>query len=196
MFYWCYSGDVKAPKDQTAPGSLDLMRLFINTVDLENAERREELSDPGVSSAWLQAHGLLDESDALDPDEHERIIQLREAFRMELLAHNGEGDPDDAWEALSFYADWAELGVRCRETPGAIELIAEGRGAQRVAGRLFALMYDAIRSDQWPRLKACRKDTCLWAFYDHSKNGSGAWCDMAVCGNRVKAQRRRKRAAS
>jgi len=185
---------VKAPKDQSAPGSLDLLRLFINATDFESAEW-EEASGSGGSTGWLQAHGFLSEADSLNHGEHERIIQLRQAFRRELLAHNGEGDPDDAWEALSSFAKWAELGVRCRAMPGAIELIAEGRGVQRVAGRLFALMYDAIRNNRWPRMKACRKDTCLWAFYDHSKNGSGAWCDMAVCGNRVKAQRRRKREA-
>ena len=185
---------MKAPKDQSAPGNLDLMRLFINTTNIENSAQ-EELETPEATTSWLQAHGLLGETDSLDPEEHQSIIELREAFRTELLAHNGESDPDDAWAALSYYADLAELGVRCRETPGAIELLAEGRGAQRVAGRLFGLMYDAIRSDQWQRLKACRKETCLWAFYDHSKNGSGAWCDMAVCGNRVKAQRRRQRQA-
>ncbi len=45
----------------------------------------------------------------------------------------------------------------------------------------------------WPRLKVCREDTCAWAFYDRSKNRSGAWCSMAVCGNRTKARAYRAR---
>jgi len=171
------------------------MRLFINTAEYGNAAE-EALSGPEATTAWLQAYDLLDETDTLDLDEHDRLIQLREAFRTELLAHNGEDAAGKAWGALSYFADRAKLGIRCPLPPGAIELIAQGGGAQRVAGRLFVLMYDAIRSHQWSRLKACRKETCLRAFYDHSKNGSGTWCDMAVCGNRVKAQRRRRREAS
>jgi predicted RNA-binding Zn ribbon-like protein len=51
----------------------------------------------------------------------------------------------------------------------------------------------------WERLKACAlHDTCEWAFYDWSKNRSGTWCDMKVCGNRSKARayRERKRGAA
>jgi predicted RNA-binding Zn ribbon-like protein len=43
-------------------------------------------------------------------------------------------------------------------------------------------------------MKACAlHDSCEWAFYDWSKNRSGTWCDMAVCGNRAKARAYRER---
>jgi predicted RNA-binding Zn ribbon-like protein len=35
-------------------------------------------------------------------------------------------------------------------------------------------------------LKIC--PNCEWLFLDRSKNKSRAWCDMAICGNRVKAR--------
>lgn len=41
--------------------------------------------------------------------------------------------------------------------------------------------------DQPERLKIC--PNCQWLFLDRSRNRSRAWCDMAVCGNRVKASR-------
>ena len=186
---------MKAAKDQSAPGALDALRRFVNTVDFEPGGV-DRFGDPGAATGWLQEHGLLEESDRLDEGGRELVAGLREAFRLELLAHNGHADPESAWAALCGYADRAALGVRCSANPGDIELVATGRGAQVVAGRLFALMYDAIRTGQWQRLKACHKETCLWAFYDHSKNGSGTWCDMAVCGNRAKAQRRRRKVAS
>ena len=182
-------------KDQTAPGRLEVLRAFINTADMENPDG-EKIPDRMAATAWLQQHHLLAEVDKLDDDDFEELIEVREAFRLELLSHNGNGDSESAWAVLGDFADRAELGIRLREEPGEIELLAEGRGSQLVTGRLFAIMYDAIRADQWQRLKACRKHTCLWAFYDHSKNGSGSWCDMAVCGNRLKAQRRRQRAAA
>lgn len=45
------------------------------------------------------------------------------------------------------------------------------------------------------RLKIC--GNCGWLFLDRSRNRSRTWCDMAVCGNRVKASRhyRRKKEA-
>jgi predicted RNA-binding Zn ribbon-like protein len=44
-------------------------------------------------------------------------------------------------------------------------------------------------------LKICTNDECQWAFYDHSRNRSGAWCTMAVCGNRMKGRAFRRRQA-
>ena len=50
----------------------------------------------------------------------------------------------------------------------------------------------------WQRLKACSRDVCHWAFFDQSKNHSGRWCQMDVCGNIEKARafRERKRGAA
>ena len=181
-------------KDQSAPGALDVIRLLVNTEDVANPDSDVLATAPGAR-AWLAEHGLLGAGDDLDVDELALVRGLRDALRLELLAHTGDADPAQSWAQLGEYADRAELGLRCGEGSGTIELVAEGQHAQRVIGRCFALIYDAIREGRWQRLKACRKSTCLWAFYDHSKNGSGHWCSMAVCGNRAKAQRRRTREA-
>lgn len=50
--------------------------------------------------------------------------------------------------------------------------------------------YSALRllSDtEKKRIRIC--GNCGWLFIDRSKNRSRIWCDMAVCGNRVKAAR-------
>jgi predicted RNA-binding Zn ribbon-like protein len=39
------------------------------------------------------------------------------------------------------------------------------------------------------RLRSCQTETCRWLFLDTSKNHSRRWCDMKVCGNRMKARR-------
>jgi predicted RNA-binding Zn ribbon-like protein len=44
-----------------------------------------------------------------------------------------------------------------------------------------------IATPEPERTKICRN--CGWLFIDRSKNRSRAWCDMAVCGNRAKANR-------
>ena len=44
-------------------------------------------------------------------------------------------------------------------------------------------------SDQMRLLRACEKPDCRWLFLDTSKNHTRRWCDMKICGNRMKARR-------
>jgi predicted RNA-binding Zn ribbon-like protein len=48
-----------------------------------------------------------------------------------------------------------------------------------------------LAMEEQERMKICRN--CGWLFIDRSKNKSRAWCDMAVCGNRAKANRHYRR---
>jgi predicted RNA-binding Zn ribbon-like protein len=38
-------------------------------------------------------------------------------------------------------------------------------------------------------VRMCSVDTCRWLFLDTSKNHGRRWCDMNLCGNRVKARK-------
>jgi predicted RNA-binding Zn ribbon-like protein len=38
-------------------------------------------------------------------------------------------------------------------------------------------------------IRACGNQECRWLFLDTSKNHTRRWCDMKICGNRVKARR-------
>ncbi|MBC5829577.1 MAG: CGNR zinc finger domain-containing protein [Candidatus Eremiobacteraeota bacterium] len=176
---------------ESAPGELEIIREFINAFEPENQDR-EKFADVTSAGQWLRERKLISQS--ITKAERARLETLREVFRTELSAHNGEGDPERSWAALGQFVKEAKLLVHIGSQPGQIRLIPAASGSvNSVTARLLAIMYDAIRLDQWRRLKACRKHSCLWAFYDRSKNGSRTWCDMAVCGNRVKAQRRRQR---
>ena len=62
--------------------------------------------------------------------------------------------------------------------------------------RMLGIAFESMTAGSWKRLKVCRNDACLWAYYDHSRNASGAWCRMAICGNRMKGQRFRARKGS
>ena len=77
----------------------------------------------------------------------------------------------------------------------AAEIDRNGDPAGTPVTRLTLRYSSAADRDAWKRLKACRLHTCEWAFYDHTKNRSGAWCNMAVCGNRAKARAYRERRA-
>jgi predicted RNA-binding Zn ribbon-like protein len=55
-------------------------------------------------------------------------------------------------------------------------------------GVLLAIVAEAMLDGSWSRMKACPGRHCGWVFYDRSKNGTGRWCSMAVCGGREKAR--------
>jgi predicted RNA-binding Zn ribbon-like protein len=179
---------ITAMNPSSDPASdLEPLRAFINTVDLKPPV--DPLEGPDDLDRWCHEH----ECAGLGPDEMRRLRAFREALRGVLEANSGSRDAAAAWSALEPFVRGAGYGMRI-DALGSPALEPAGLGAERTIAAMLAIVYDALRRGTWTRLKACRKDTCRWAYYDRSKNGSGAWCSMAVCGNRMKAQRRRKRA--
>ena len=76
---------------------------------------------------------------------------------------------------------------------GAIEIAPRAEGFDGVLARLLVPVTHAAMDGSWARVKACVADDCQWAFWDSSRNRSGRWCDMAVCGNREKVRTYRSR---
>jgi predicted RNA-binding Zn ribbon-like protein len=57
---------------------------------------------------------------------------------------------------------------------------------------MWALTRAAARlmlSEGAVRVRACDNPECRWLFLDTSKNHTRRWCDMKICGNRMKARR-------
>jgi predicted RNA-binding Zn ribbon-like protein len=48
---------------------------------------------------------------------------------------------------------------------------------------------DLMTSEAVQRVCECDSAECRWLFLDTSKNHTRRWCDMKVCGNRMKARR-------
>jgi predicted RNA-binding Zn ribbon-like protein len=181
-------------KDQTATGALEQVRAFINTRDIEQGT--DVFDQPTAVVGWLSEHGLLNDSDRATDAELEHAVALREALREIVLAHNsGVQAPAEAVSTLDDAVCRARLFLRFRRG-GSAALEPEAPGVDGALGRLLAIVHGAIADGTWQRLKACRLHTCEWAFYDHTKNRSGAWCNMDVCGNRAKARAYRERHAA
>jgi predicted RNA-binding Zn ribbon-like protein len=176
------------PIDETAPGELELVRTFLNTVHFLTGD--EGLATPHALRAWLVEHGLLSEGAALGDAEFERALAVREAIRDLVDANYGDEVPDVSLRTLREASVRAPLRFSFERNGAATAEPAVG-GLDGALGRLLGIVYDAMRQGEWSRLKTCRDPRCRWLFYDRSKNRSGAWCDMASCGNRAKARRRR-----
>jgi predicted RNA-binding Zn ribbon-like protein len=176
----------------TPPHGLELVIDFVNSLDTE--EGSDDLATPQGLGGWLAKRRLLDaqEEAALGEAERREAVRLREALRALMLEHNGGERDEGAARELEEVARRGGLGVHfgaggeARLAPAAVGL----------AGALAAILVpvaEAARDGTWQRVKACRADDCLWAFYDRSRNRSGVWCSMSVCGNRAKVRSYRSR---
>jgi predicted RNA-binding Zn ribbon-like protein len=176
--------------EKRAPEPLHLVQRFVNSIDLEDGE--EELGSPEALRDWLAARELMRSDEPVSDGDLRRAVDVREGLRALLLANNGEGFDAAAVDRLDRAASRAGLRLRFREE-GCAEFEADAAGVDGALARLLAIVAEARVDGTWERLKACPRVDCEWAFYDHSKNRSGRWCKMEVCGNLEKARAFRER---
>jgi predicted RNA-binding Zn ribbon-like protein len=176
--------------EKTAPAPLRLVQRFVNSVDLENGQ--DELTSPEALRVWLAERDLMDPGERVTAADLRRAVDVREGLRALLLANAGL--PLDAERVEELDAAVGRAGMRMRFRAGAEpELEPEAGGVNGALARLMAIVAAAVEQGTWARLKACHRDPCFWAFYDHSKNRSGRWCRMEDCGNIEKARAFRER---
>ena len=186
---------LEEPGDRSpAPGPLRLVQLFVNTNDLETGP--DLIPDARALRDWLHDRGLLAADVPVTDDDHARAIELREAIRELVSAHAGLPHDPTAVDVVN--AAGTRAGLRPVLDDPATRFEPAAPGVDGALGRIVAAIHEATADGTWSRLKACERDVCRWAFYDHSKNRSGHWCSMAVCGQREKNRRayRRRRAAA
>ncbi len=182
-----------------APGDLALVQAFINShYDLEFEHGADLFATPAALTNWLDRRGLREPTPKqalVTRADVRRAVAAREGLRA-LARANGEPadfaepvQPDlpETLAALNAAAAGAAVEVRFSER-GPRFLPAAREGGERALGIVLAFAAGAMIDGSWTRLKVCPGDDCGWAFYDHSRNQSGRWCSMAVCGGRAKAR--------
>lgn len=139
---------------------------FLNTIDIE--EGSDLLRTEAGLQEWAAGHGLA-------PGERIEAVKVRDALRS-LVAG---GRPD--LPSVSLRPSCEGRGVSLRSDTAAEAALAVALTLS-IQGRI-------------PRVKLCQSETCRFAYFDQSRNGSRAWCSMEVCGNRAKARTFRARQA-
>jgi predicted RNA-binding Zn ribbon-like protein len=174
-----------------APGQLETLRAFVNTLDIEEAT--DDFATPEGLSQWLARHGLAAAA-RVSPADLANAVALREALRGVLREHAGHPgqSPVTAIEAIA-----AALPVRLAvDDEGVVTAVAATGGVQGALARLLLIAAAAAGQGTWSRLKACVADDCQWAFYDRSPARNGRWCSMSICGSRAKSRAYRRRTAA
>jgi predicted RNA-binding Zn ribbon-like protein len=179
---------------KAAPGALALVQALVNTQYGQGRRAHVELTSAEQLRAWLVAQRLLSAGTPVSEGDFRRVLQLRETLRSLSGANNEREMPASQVEALNRLASNAPLTVRF-EHGGEPTLEPDIAGVDGAIARLVGIVFTAMTDGTWVRLKTCRNERCQKAFYDTSKNRSGAWCSMAGCGSRFKAGAYRQRRA-
>lgn len=204
-------------KRQEAPGRLEVVRSFVNTLDLERGV--DEIDTVQGLAGWIGARfsaefsGVPPRPDvplALTEADRRAAVELREALRYTIAGTGatavvplGPSAPGvaapapAALERLNRVA--ARLPVHLRFADAATpQFVPERAGIDAVLAGLLGVVAVAALDGTWGRLKMCPAEDCRWVFYDHARNRTGVWCQMAECGNRrkVREHRLRRRATS
>ena len=172
------------------PAELAKLHAFVNTFDLET--NIDTVADEAALKRWLIDQGLLARSAKVTGADVRKAHELREAVRTVLMANDGHPVAPKAVATLNRRLESLPLHIHFN-TDAQPEVASVASGVDGALAQLVAGIPAAVASGSWSRLKVCANDTCQWAFYDHSKNRSGRWCSMRVCGNRVKTRTYRAR---
>ncbi len=175
-----------------APGNLELVRRFINTRDRERDF--DALGTPASLVTWLREQGLADGKLSATRGDVARALELRERLRGLARRNNGSDcDCDAAAAVLESASARSRFTTAFDPSTGTSTLVPTAGGVDGALGRIVAAVHVAMLERSWSRLKACAGDACVWAYYDHSKNGCSRWCSAETCGNRSKVKRYRER---
>ena len=117
---------------------------------------------------------------------------LREALSKILYSIvDDQTPPAAAIKKLNHHIQAAQAKRTLRWSQGNIELSWRDSktNPQLPAWLLAQSATDLLTGETTEKIRACDNPDCRWLFLDTSKNHSRRWCDMRVCGNRMKARR-------
>jgi len=173
-----------------APDPVRLIQRFLNTLDIDRGS--DVLDSRSSLEGWLKEVGLVAKVPASPEDGLARATELREAIRDLLVSRNrGRVTPV---VASRFERASGSLSYRVTaSTTGDFQLLPTSAGLSKALGAIVAVLIRSDADGSLDRLKVCANDDCQWVYWDGSRNRSGRWCTMALCGNRLKGRAFRQR---
>ena len=177
-----------------APGTLELVRTFLNTAlppgDQDGARLLDLRADP---ARWAAAFPGVPRPVA------ERVPELVELRDGLLRLLEADPAPDDAaW--LSGWCERTGLGVTIIVEGGQLAVGLTHPAGSGLAGAVVEAVAAALTQGTWSRLRRC--PDCRLVFWDRTRNASKIWCGMyagadgRACGSIAKVRRYRARRAA
>jgi len=184
---------------EPAPAGLAVVQDLLNTRDI-GRKVPDLLGTPEQARAWLIDELAPAPPGAADrPDQSwvaelsERELSVRELSDLRSLR--------SAVQRLISGGPWPADRQTVKTTltisaSGEVRLRPAGSGLRAFAAAVWCEIFLAQQAGSLKRLKLCHNPVCSSAFYDRSKNNSGVWHDVKMCGNaaNLRASRARRRA--
>jgi predicted RNA-binding Zn ribbon-like protein len=178
-----------------APGDLELVRAFLSLHDHERGNPDSLRPSLETVRWWLGSKGLVDAGETTRDQDLAWALRIRDALTAKVRENMGDEPDADANALLNRAAD--ETGLRvCFGCDDEKPIHVEATGVRGAVGRILGTAFLAELDGRWERLRVCHDEGCSAIFFDRSKNRSGKWCSMAVCGNRAKVRAFRERQAT
>jgi predicted RNA-binding Zn ribbon-like protein len=183
-----------------APAGLAFVQELIDTIAVSKPGREDLLADPtsarkwldSALTAWADTTGAAPLSVDLTPQDLDRLRDFRDDLRRAVApAHDGT---TGAAAPIPVTLPTVALSMHWDEA-GRVHPVPRGTGWKRVASLVAVEVFKAQQDGSWSRLKTCRNPRCAVAFFDRSRNNSGVWHNVKVCGNaaNLRAYRARQR---
>jgi predicted RNA-binding Zn ribbon-like protein len=167
------------------PSEIALIRELVNTVEWQ--EDDESWSTIADLAAWMSERAMS--ASRLTTADLVGARRIREGLREVLLGHAGHQPRHFAIDDLNDALSGVSMTLMF-EVDGGARVTANRNGGRYSLAPIVEAIEVARRHPGWSRLKACSRDTCRWAYWDASRNGSRRWCSMQGCGNYIKMRRR------
>jgi predicted RNA-binding Zn ribbon-like protein len=173
----------------TAPGGLALVQGLLNTRSTASGFP-DLLDDESTAERWL-VEGLREWGELAGSDPIEQMVSADGLAELRALR-----------DRVRSYVQGDRVGVRIDQPiavvsneDGTLRTQPTGTGMRWVESAIWGAVLMAQDRDTLRRLKLCRNEMCGSAFYDRSKNSSGVWHDVHVCGNaaNLRASRARRK---
>jgi len=154
-----------APADGIAPGPLELVQSFANTL---GAAAGDLLATREQAVSWLRGAGLMPADAVVTGSEHAALLRLRDALRDALAAHSA-GNPD-ADAAARLTRGLADGRLVTTMTPdGAVKLATAARSVYpSIVAAIAVAIAESDAAGTWPHLALCQDPDCGTAFYGES----------------------------
>lgn len=185
-----------------APGGLAFVQELINTIAAGKPRQPDLLADLPTAQEWLN-DALSDWGTATGHAPFDILLRQEDLdglrdFREDLhhSVADADGDGEDHRGTRSATPPAVAVSMQWDDS-GRIRAVPRGSGWRKVASLAAIEVFKAQQDGSWGRIKTCRNPRCAVAFFDRSRNNSGVWHSVKVCGNaaNLRAYRARRRVA-
>jgi CGNR zinc finger/Putative stress-induced transcription regulator len=173
---------------ETAPGGLAIVQELLNTAASGREKTPDLLADVGQANEWLIE--LMRESVELEAPQ--AVESVSESDLKELRQLRDSFADSVSGERATPVTSPVTFGL---DAAGKIGPLLKDRAVDWLISTVMTEGFLAQHSGDWARLKICGNPACRVSFFDRSKNRSGVWHDVRVCGNAInlRASRSRRR---